>query len=319
MSDLSSIREILVLRRGGLGDLLCSIPMAKLLQKKTNAVRPLFLIEKAQHALSKYFSSTIDFEVLASGNKYFSVLKEALRRRKKVDLAICAKTSPMKLNDYFLLLLNAKKSLAYVDKNTWHGKKLENCPAFSKKNSDKRHQALKNLQLIAPEIEEIPHELFPKILLPKKPPAFKTNPSLPLIFINLSYNRKTSHPQSLYPRTLNPLFNKKKFEVVISAQEADLPQAFFLQKTLKATSFIFFSRDFEQFIQTLNLCDLCFVGDGGCMHLAAALDKKVIALFGQTSPEQWRPMSEKAKCFHHQQNAEKISAKLVLEALEQFI
>ncbi len=45
----------------------------------------------------------------------------------------------------------------------------------------------------------------------------------------------------------------------------------------------------EQLIAGLSLCDAAILADGGAMHLAAALGKPLIALFGDSPVERWRP------------------------------
>ena len=42
-------------------------------------------------------------------------------------------------------------------------------------------------------------------------------------------------------------------------------------------------------IGALTACDEVICSDGGAMHLAAALGKPIVALFGDSSPERWRP------------------------------
>jgi heptosyltransferase-3 len=45
----------------------------------------------------------------------------------------------------------------------------------------------------------------------------------------------------------------------------------------------------EELIAALALCDRVVCADGGAMHLAAALGKPLVCLFGQSEPERWRP------------------------------
>jgi len=39
----------------------------------------------------------------------------------------------------------------------------------------------------------------------------------------------------------------------------------------------------------MSICDLVICGDGGAMHIAAGLGKSVVALFGDSDPQRWRP------------------------------
>jgi ADP-heptose:LPS heptosyltransferase len=44
-----------------------------------------------------------------------------------------------------------------------------------------------------------------------------------------------------------------------------------------------------ELIAALGLCDRLICSDGGAMHLAAALDKPIVCLFGNSSAERWHP------------------------------
>lgn len=45
----------------------------------------------------------------------------------------------------------------------------------------------------------------------------------------------------------------------------------------------------EELIAALALCDEIICADGGAMHLAAALGKPIVCLFGDSDPVRWRP------------------------------
>jgi ADP-heptose:LPS heptosyltransferase len=45
----------------------------------------------------------------------------------------------------------------------------------------------------------------------------------------------------------------------------------------------------EELIAALAQCDRVICSDGGAMHLAAALGKPIVCLFGNSSAERWHP------------------------------
>jgi ADP-heptose:LPS heptosyltransferase len=49
--------------------------------------------------------------------------------------------------------------------------------------------------------------------------------------------------------------------------------------------------DLATLIAALSLADRVICPDGGAMHIAAALGKPIVALFGDSPPERWRPWS----------------------------
>lgn len=50
-----------------------------------------------------------------------------------------------------------------------------------------------------------------------------------------------------------------------------------------------------ELVSTLKECQCMITPDGGAMHLAAAMGVWVVALFGQSEPERWRPWTPKAR------------------------
>ena len=48
-------------------------------------------------------------------------------------------------------------------------------------------------------------------------------------------------------------------------------------------------------VDLMSLCDTLISNDSGLMHIAAALDKKLIAIYGSSDPSHTPPMSDKAK------------------------
>ena len=69
--------------------------------------------------------------------------------------------------------------------------------------------------------------------------------------------------------------------------------------------------------------DICFLGEGGSMHMAAALEIPQVVLFGTTSTITWSPLSEKATVLDDQsmekihRNVNNIPINQILEALKE--
>lgn len=49
------------------------------------------------------------------------------------------------------------------------------------------------------------------------------------------------------------------------------------------------TQQLDQLIAGLDLCDQVFCSDGGAMHVAAGLGKPLVCLFGETNPANWHP------------------------------
>jgi hypothetical protein len=45
----------------------------------------------------------------------------------------------------------------------------------------------------------------------------------------------------------------------------------------------------ESLMEGLQRCGSMIMSDGGAMHIAAALNRPIIALFGDSNPKRWRP------------------------------
>ena len=45
----------------------------------------------------------------------------------------------------------------------------------------------------------------------------------------------------------------------------------------------------ESLIEGIQSCGSLIMADGGAMHIAAALNRPIVALFGDSNPKRWRP------------------------------
>jgi ADP-heptose:LPS heptosyltransferase len=323
---LTNVKNIALVRRNGLGDMLCVIPLLLYLKERAPQASITLFCDKSNASLLPFLPQVNEVVEFSPGNKYLSVLGCAYRHRsKKFDLAISGKTSPMKLINFFLFTLGARRSIATVD-NSWHRRLITDGVSYSEGNARSLHQSLKSLRLLDPRINEIPQRLYPTINIPpailaaqekllcKKLSSLSAN--VPLLLISLSYNRKSSNPGvDFYVNILNRLHRIHNFRVAVSCLPEDLGKAEMLSKKLSPSSVAIATDNIPSFLTLLDLSDLVFVGDGGIMHLAAAMKKPQVTLFGATLLEEWLPLSNKAICFHHPRTVEEISKEKILQAL----
>ncbi|MBI6547429.1 glycosyltransferase family 9 protein [Xenorhabdus lircayensis] len=83
--------KIAILRRNGLGDFICTLPLIKYLQKKYPDSEISLFIDAGNVDLAHYLCADINVNIIPKGNKYLSILKIALKfRRKRFDIAISA-------------------------------------------------------------------------------------------------------------------------------------------------------------------------------------------------------------------------------------
>jgi ADP-heptose:LPS heptosyltransferase len=297
-----SIKKILILRRNGFGDLVVTLPMIQSLKNKYPKAKITLVGSFRGKKLIPYIDTIDNFFIIPKGNKYIQTLKVCLSLRKqKFDLAFSAKAAPQKLMNLALWLTGAKKRIAYTD-NHWSSILINN-PRLYKRNKN-QHNALSILKITNPKFKEIPNNIYPRINAKQNSITnFKNKVDLILdsncfnLFISISNNRKTSIlTNDNLCLILNKLYKQhNNLHIIIFYIHEDIHQAQELKKSLNPTSEIVTNQGMGHFLCLLDMVDALFIGDGGLMHLAAALNKDQLVLFAKTPVEEWGPISNKAK------------------------
>ncbi|TNH42228.1 glycosyltransferase family 9 protein [Photorhabdus luminescens] len=308
--------KIAILRRNGLGDLICTQPLIKYLQYRFPTAKIHLFIESNNKELADYLCPEVTTHTIPKGNKYITTLGAALKWRKlHFDIAISAKPTPMKLNNLFLWLLGAKKRYAVTQSHQWHEKLINysTCPQYIKGH----HQSLKILKTFCPEINELSSDLLPKIssqyFLSVKQYGF------PTILFSVSNNRKSScithERMALIAQQIRNYFPDVKF--IISTLRHDRSNAEKLSTMIGDRTQIVECQSLQSFLSLLSSTDLIIVGDGGICHLAAALNKKLVALYGVTKPENWAPLASENQCvtLYDRQNVNNIPLEDIYQAI----
>ena len=101
------------------------------------------------------------------------------------------------------------------------------------------------------------------------------------------------------------------WQVFILGSKNDLPVAKEIEDHISCTekdSFINFTgqTSIQDAVDILSTCDLVLTNDSGLMHIAAAVNVRLLALYGPTSPEFTPPLSKKAKIIKKTEGFKKI-------------
>ena len=169
------------------------------------------------------------------------------------------------------------------------------------------------LQLLDKKIIEIPKALYPKLTTKIK----KKINLKPRLLISVSNNRVSSLlSNKKISAIINQLGDNFDFDITISCLEIDYERALNLQKQIIQQSIVNLSPTLPLFIYLLRESDICFFGDGGSMHIAAALGIHQVVLFGETSETTWAPISEKAIVLRDDLDVNNIPEAQIFEALK---
>ncbi len=307
-------QQIGIVRRNGLGDLLCVMPLVNLCKERFPGCQVTLFVDGRSAPLLPYLEGVDQAIVLPSStNKYAALVKTAWAHRyQKFDLLISAKPSPMKLLNLFLYSLRGKDRIAYVDK-AWHSRLINRPQPYDPR--EERHQMVKSLRLLDPSFETVPPSLRPRLNV-KPSHQFESR----TILVSVTNNRLGSTLDAdKTQRILNRAYGKTSFKVVINCEPADRDQADLLAKGLDMPTEVIPTPSFDQFLSLIASVDAFFIGDGGIMHLAAALSKPQVVLFGGTKIWEWAPLSEKAICLGDPHNVNFIPEEIIQQAVEKIL
>ncbi len=278
--------KILIIRRDNIGDLLCTTPLLQGLKDQLKVDR-LDVVTNAYVApvlKGNHFIDTLYiYHKLKHGHtSFFKVIVERLRlifhlRQHHYDYILAFDQRALDLTRYL------RKTKVLTPIQNWTHKT---------------------------EVERV-WELGQRLGLKGAPGPLV----LPLYLYNPSSNKKDTHTIGIhisarrikqqYPimewatliRTLHDMHPKLTFYIFWSPGDARNPmhpgddaKADTLKNTLKNLPITFIpTPTLESLMEGIQACESMIMADGGAMHIAAALNRPIIALFGDSNPKRWRP------------------------------
>jgi hypothetical protein len=293
--------RILVIRRDNIGDLVCTTPLIRALREQLPGAYIAALVTRYNMAvlagnpdIDALFSYT-KAKHLEPGESRIGILWDRLvtiwkLRRLRFDW-ILLPGGPQRSSLRFAKMIGAKQVLVRDREDAAGGPHhVEQCA----------HQLVRmGLELQTPSTRLTPDARLAADIRKNFPSAWSLHKG-PIIALHLSA-RKPSQRWSVesfeaVARRLHEEIDAK-FLLLWSPGSADNPthpgDDEKAAEVLKATEGLpvhpVATHRLEELIATLSLTDAIICSDGGTMHLAAALGKPMVTLFGDSDPEHWGP------------------------------
>ncbi len=332
--------KILIIRRDNIGDLVCTTPGIRavrerfpdaiigLLVNTYNAdvvmnnpdINEIFVYEKAKHAPER--------NKLAVWWDNFRVLRRI--RRERYDVAVGGGSYSPRLERY-TFLTGARKRIGYLPGDARKSRGY-NAPIFE---SDRPvHEVEKFFPLLsAIDITASPGavRVFPGEEEVRKVRDFLKSSGItgerPLVAFHISSRRPENRwPAEKFIELARIVHDRRKGHVLLLwspgsernvFHPGDDEKAEFIVRALPSGIAAYKTVSLRELIAALSVSDFVVCGDGGAMHIAAGLGKRIVALWGSTDPVKWRPWGVKHVLLQGEgKRAENISVESVFLGLE---
>lgn len=304
--------SFLVVRRDNIGDLVCTTPVFQALRERYPHAR-IYALTNTYNLPVLYGNPYVDrtFAYMKakhrdSDTSLWSVYARRLRtifelRRAKIDYAILAACGFVPRALRFARLANPKHIIGYVDAQ--RGRAID-MPI--------RYEVTKPLH----EVEDVFRILRPLGIEGPPPPLFLTPlpGKIARARSTLSAQGVNASPVAIHISARKPSnrWPVERFIALIHALNAAHRREFVLlwspgdernphhpgddanaAKIMTATRGIaiaaYPTHQLEELIAALSLCEAVICSDGGAMHIAAALQKRIVCFFGDSDAARWHP------------------------------
>jgi ADP-heptose:LPS heptosyltransferase len=337
------MKKILFIRRDNIGDLVCTTPAIHAVRQKYpdakigilvnsyNAdaimnnpdIDEIYVYEKAKHVSDKNKFSV-----------WWSNLKVLLKIRKEhYDVAIgCGSYSPRLAR--YTFMTGAVVRIGYLSKNV-NKSKSYNMPICEPEKP--LHEVERVFNLLSPlGINSTPSSLriFPADDEIQRVKDFLNASGLkkgkPLIAFHISSRRPENRwPIDKFIELARLIISRYDANILLlwspgseknPYHPGDDEKAETIINSMKTNMIAYKTTKLKELIAALRPADIVVCCDGGAMHIAAALDKPIVTIWGSTNPAIWRPWGVKHVILQDEsKRAENISIEAVLNAVENSI
>lgn len=322
------IKNILIIRRNNIGDMICAIPALKTIRREFPQVHITVLADNTNAGIIEGASFIDKIIVYKKGrgiykNKYLGYWKLFKQNKTKFDLAIALKIGFSSTLALITLLSGARVRMGCTPEK-WHPlQPCYNLPVKVNKNWKSIHvidaflEFIKTIGIANP-VKDMSIEISPESR-EKVKDFFKKNNIMSdgkMVVFNIS-NNKPENRWSIerFKETANVLSRQYKTTYIITSAPSDNDKALRLSKDINAHYFE--TPKVMDFGALAAEADLLICGEGGAMHIGSGVHTPTISLWGKFRPVKWTPYGEKQFVVKKGEHVNTITVDDILEVIRE--
>jgi len=297
-SEIISANKIALLIRSAIGDFLLAIPAIKLIKKCNPSAKIYLFCDETVATIAGHTDLFSKIICIVNGwNKYFSLLITTLKFRKKFDAFVALKAGAGRQNSLAAFGLKAKYSFSYF--HNYHqsymtDRYISHKLFLSQEELQKVHYSRLCMNMVTnKKIPYLPpHEYFPKLINIDSP---SENGIYIVIPITSAEDRRKPNIK-FYSVLIKEIIKKlPQINIILSCLPIDKHYASQLTTVDPSRVLLKATPNFENFLSLIYGAKLVLGGDGGAMHIAAAMQIPTYIYLSEYSDLVWSPLSEVSK------------------------
>ena len=324
----NNIKNILIIRRNNIGDMICAIPVFKTIRREFPHAHITVLADNTNAGIVEGASFIDEVIVYKKGdgiykNKYIGHWNLFRQNEQKFDLAMALKIGYSSSLALITLISNARIRIGCIPEK-WHP--LQLCYNLSVKGW-KRWKSMHQIDALFEFLKTLGIENFIKDIsieltsdsINKAKEFFKERKIQTdnnIVVFNISNNKpENTWPIERFKETANVLSKQYKTTYIITSTLPDRDRALRLSKEIDTDSFYFETPEVMDFAAIVSESTLLICGEGGSMHIGAGVHTPTISLWGKFRPVKWLPYGEKQFVIKRGEHVDSISAGDILEVV----
>lgn len=298
----NNIKNILLIRRNNIGDMICTIPVFKTIRKEFPQAHITVLADNTNAGIIEGASFIDDVLVYKKGsgifkNKYLGYWRLFQKNKRRFDLAIGIKRGFSSTLALITLLSRARIRAGCIPEK-WHP--LQFCYNLSVREC-KKWNSINHIDALISFIKTIGIENTVKDISIEIPPdsrnkvrdLLKETIGEGVVVFNISNNKpENKWPLYKFKELGDMICQEYGVTITVTSTPSDMGEAMSLSGQIKGRVFYFHTPRVMDFAALVSESKLLICGEGGAMHIGASVNTPTISLWGSLRPRKWSPYGE---------------------------